>query len=116
MNRAKQARKKLLPKPDSLTDTLIRSLVHNRVTAARALELFYWSKEPGLLEVIRGIAAMTEETRGVLEAFVGLTSEPKSAVASLDASGMLRLSSADVARSAALARCVAEDETPRVLN
>ena len=92
-------------------------VLHNCSTAAASrCELYYWSKEPGLLDVIRGIAAMPEQTRGALETFIALASEPKSVTASLDARGVLQLSSADVARTAALARCAAEDELPRVLN
>ena len=116
MSRARQSRRKLHSKTECSTENLIRSLLHNRATEAQVRELHYWSKEPGLLEIIRGIATMTDEARGALETFIALTSEPKSVAASLDASGVLRLSSADVARTAAIARCAAEDELPRVLN
>ncbi len=80
------------------------------------LELYYWSKEPGLLDIIRGIAAMPEQARAALESFVAMASEPKSVSATLDARGVLQLSSSDVARTVALAQCAAEDELPRVLN
>lgn len=116
MNRAKRSRKKPQSKTERSTESLIRSLLDNRITETRVRELFYWSQEPGLLEVIRGIVTMEEKARGALETFIALTSEPKSIVAMLDASGVLRLSSAEVARTAALAHGAAEDESPRVLN
>lgn len=116
MTRAKRSRKKAQPKSASSTERLIRSLLENRVTAARVRELFYWSKEPGLLHVFRAIASMPEETREALEMFVGLTAQPGSVAASFNARGVLQLSSTDFARTALIAQCAAEDESPRVLN
>jgi hypothetical protein len=37
---------------------------------ARAIEMAYWSEEPGLLEVIRAVACLRPETRAVLLAFL----------------------------------------------
>ncbi len=37
---------------------LIQALVLGRFPASRILELFYWSQEPGLLEMIRGYLAL----------------------------------------------------------
>lgn len=115
MGRARHPQKTLQATTQSPTECLIRSLVHNRSSAAEVLELHYWSKEPGLLDIIRGIVAMPEHTRAALETFLAM-GDSKSAVASLDARGVLQLSSADVARTVALAECAADDEVPRVLN
>lgn len=116
MNRAKRSRGKSAPKSDNSVDNFIRSLMRSQLSEREVRELLYWSREPGLLEVIRGIASMPEKTRGVIETFIGLTRQHGTVVASLETSGVLRLSSADVARCAAVARCVIEDELPPVLN
>ena len=44
---------------------------------AEALELYYWSREPGLIEIIRGIATMPESTRAAIEAFIALARDTK---------------------------------------
>jgi hypothetical protein len=37
---------------------------------ARAIEMAYWSEEPGLLEIIRAVACLRPETRTALLAFL----------------------------------------------
>ena len=37
---------------------------------ARAIEMLYWSEEPGLLEIIRAIACLPVATRAALQAFL----------------------------------------------
>jgi hypothetical protein len=37
---------------------------------ARAIEMTYWSEEPGLLEIIRAVACLRPETRTALLAFL----------------------------------------------
>ena len=86
---------------------------------AEMLELYYWSKEPGLAEVIRRIAMMPEETKAVIEAFIVLARDAKSVAADLDGRGVLTLSSAEAARTIALAQYAAADDpddAPRMLN
>ena len=61
------------------------------------------AQEPGLIEVIRGIAAMREDVRSTIEAFIALAGDVKSASADLDGRGVLTLASAEAARTAALA-------------
>jgi hypothetical protein len=39
---------------------------------ARMMELCYWSEEPGILEIIRGVAAMTSATQAALRDFLSL--------------------------------------------
>lgn len=92
-------------KPESArtTESLIRSLAHGCKSPSELLELYYWSKEPGLIEVIRGIAAMREDVRSAIEAFIALAGDVKSASADLDGRGVLTLASAEAARTAALA-------------
>lgn len=96
-------------KPESArtTECLIRSLAHGRKRPSELLEFYYWSKEPGLIEVIRGIAAMREDVRAAIEAFIALAGDVKSASADLDGRGVLTLASAEAAKAAALARYLA---------
>jgi hypothetical protein len=103
---------------DPATERLIRTLVAGCSSPAEALELYYWSREPGLIEVIRGIATMPEETRAAIEAFIALARDTRSVKAALDSRGVLTLASAEAARTVALAQyAVEEDEdAPRLLN
>jgi hypothetical protein len=101
------------------TERLIRALVEGCGSPAQVLELYYWSKEPGLIEIIRGIVAMPEDTRAALETFLAISREPKSVVATLDRRGALTLTSAEAVRTVALAQYVADndsDDQPRVLH
>jgi hypothetical protein len=77
---------------------------------AEMLELYYWSKEPGLAEVIRHIAAMPEGTRAAIEAFIALARDAKSVSADLDACGVLTLRSGEAARAIALAHYAAAED------
>jgi hypothetical protein len=86
-------------------------LVEGCQNPAEVLELYYWSKEPGLLEIVRGMAMMTEETRSAIEAFVALASDAKSVAATLDPRGVLTLTSREAAKAVALAQHVASDDT-----
>jgi hypothetical protein len=103
---------------DPATNRLIRTLVQGCGSPAQALELYYWSREPGLIEVIRGIVMMPESTRATIEAFVALARDARSVKGELDSRGVLTLVSAEVARTVALAQyAVEEDEdAPRLLN
>jgi hypothetical protein len=110
------------PKPVSRTaaaDRLIRTLLAACDDPSVALELLYWSREPGLVEVIRAVATMPEETRATVEAFVTLARDMRTVSARLGQNGTLTLESREVTRTAALAEYVAETETddiPHLLN
>jgi hypothetical protein len=103
---------------DPATEHLIRTLVAGCGSPAQALELYYWSREPGLIEVIRGIATMPEETRAAIEAFIALARDTRSVKAELNSRGVLTLASAEAARRVALAQYAAEEDedAPRLLN
>ncbi len=101
------------------SESLVRTLAAVCDNPARLLELYYWSKEPGLMEITRGIASMSEEARAAIEAFIALAGDVKSAAVDLDARGVLTIACAGAAQSAALARHMAADETDdtaRLLN
>ena len=106
---------------------LIRILLAGCDNPARALELSYWSKEPGFLEIIRGIVMMPDDARATIEAFLLLARNTSSVTVGLDRRGVLTLTSPQAARNVALAQYAAatEDEfdadlaemgAPRLLN
>jgi hypothetical protein len=119
MNRARVKRRSIKPKHDPATERLIRLLVAACDDPAAALEVYYWSKEPGLREIMRGIAVMPDEARAAIEAFVALARDAKSVTADLDGRGALILASVEAAKTVAQAQlAVAEetDEAPRLLH
>lgn len=100
-------------------DRVIRTLAAGCTDPAEALELLYWSREPGLLEVIRGIAGMPEGTRAAVEAFIALARDARTVSATLDQRGVLTLASREATRTLALAEHAAENDVegePRLLN
>jgi hypothetical protein len=112
-------RKRTGPNNTRATEHLVRALVAGCGSPAQALELYYWSKEPGLIDVIRAIVAMPEESRAALETFMAISRDTKSVVATLDRYGVLSLTSANAMKTVALAQYAAEDDgddQPRLLN
>jgi hypothetical protein len=119
MKRARQKRRSVKSTRKTANERLIRTLVAGCGSPAEALELYYWSREPGLVEIIRGIAMMPEETRAALEAFIALARETKSVMAALDRRGVLTLASVEAARTVALAQGAGADDSadvPRLRN
>ena len=77
-------------------DPQLRSILNHiveKTDQARLVELYYWTQEPGLLEVIRAIAAMPASTREALESFFALAGDAQSIVANWESSGGLSLKS-----------------------
>jgi hypothetical protein len=112
-------RKRSGPNSRGTTERLVRALVAGCGSPAQVLELYYWSKEPGLVDLIRGIVAMPEEARATLETFMAISRDAKSVVATLDRCGVLSLTSANAMKTVALAQYAAEDDgddQPRLLN
>lgn len=70
---------------------VIKTLVNGGTDESRLLELYYWSQEPGVVELIRAYLEMDERARLTLGNFM-LTARPQSIVASSDGSGNLVLS------------------------
>ena len=100
-------------------DALIRAVVAGCGSPARALEICYWSREPGLIEIIRAIVSMPEKTRAAIEAFIVLSGDCATVTAGLDHHGTLTLASAEAAKIAALAHYAAAhdvEDTHRLLN
>ena len=95
---------------DEANKRLIRVLLAGCDSPAKTLELHYWSKEPGFLDIMRGIVMMPEGARAAIEAFVILARDTRSVTASLDQRGLLTLASAQVTQTVALAQYAAANE------
>jgi hypothetical protein len=59
---------------------------------ARMLELHYWSEEPALLDIMRVIVGLTDETRAALHTFLTRASAAQEITAEADSAGQLLLS------------------------
>lgn len=76
-----------------LADVLKR-LVEECQHPARLIELFYWSAEPDLAEVMREYVGLSPEARAVLYAFLALLKdEPGSVSVKISANGEMTFSS-----------------------
>jgi len=105
------------PTPQSAK--IIELILSECEDSSRLLEFYYWSREPGMLEIIRTLIALPEGTRASIEAFLTMSHEPAAIVAAWDAAGRLTLSSPQVGQAMAIMRhCAADDdaETPPVAN
>jgi hypothetical protein len=83
---------------------------------SHVLELHYWSREPGMLDIMRALATMPEDTRAMIETFCAIVHEPAAVAADLDAAGRLTLTSPQIGRSLAIMQfCsdIDDPETPR---
>jgi len=72
---------------------MISTLANENSDESRLLELYYWSQEPGVMEMVRAYLEMDERARLTLGNFM-LTARPLSIVASHDGNGTLILSQA----------------------
>jgi len=82
----------------------------DRCDLARVRELYYWSCEPGFLEIVRTLAAMPENARAAVEAFVSMAHDPSSITATWDPAGRLTLTSPQVGQTIAIAQHCAEHD------
>ena len=98
------------PRSETRAERLIRTLVLGCRSPAEVLELCYWSREPGMVALMRGIVAMPEEARAAFEAFIALAHDPKSIEARLDRDGVLTFVSPEVPKAIAIARHAAESD------
>ncbi|HVZ52175.1 MAG TPA: hypothetical protein VG986_09425 [Pseudolabrys sp.] len=70
---------------------VIRTLVNGGADSSRLLELYYWSQEPGIVELVRAYLEMNERARLAMGNFL-LSARPQSIAAALDTQGRLVLS------------------------
>ena len=77
---------------DSLADSAPELMVApGGSEPARAIEMAYWSEEPGLLEIIRAVACLRPETRTALLTFLSEASDARR-IAAASSQGTLVLS------------------------
>lgn len=69
----------------------IKTLVNGGTDSSRLLELYYWSQEPGIVELVRAYLEMNERSRLTVGNFL-LSARPQSIAAVLDEEGRLVLS------------------------
>lgn len=74
-------------------DRLLDQLARECRNPARVVELFYWSQEPDLAEIMRQIIALPDQAKSTLHAFFRLAEgDLRSVAVSVNASGDLTLS------------------------
>ena len=116
---APRRKRALLPQSGSRRHTLesVIASIQRDGDWPRIVELYYWSREPGMLDVIRMIMTMPESARASLEAFCAMVYEPQEIAANLDSEGRLTMSSQHVGHAAAIIqRCDEDPEKPLRLN
>lgn len=74
---------------------LIQTLVAGQVPADRILELYYWSQEPGALEMVRTFLSLSKRNRAMLNAYFGSV-DCRSISIEADGAGKITLSSSNV--------------------
>ena len=102
MQRSQATKQDIERAPD--LDTIIRFLMTEYADPARVLELYYWSLEPGLLDIIRGVMALPKQPRAAVQAFLAMAPNPKLVDSKIDNFGRLTLFSPQVAETLATVR------------
>ena len=80
--------------PASHTWQVIRSLISSETDASRLLEMYYWTREPGIVELIRAYLNLPDHTQRHLSDFL-LKNRPQSIASAIDPQGRLLLSRDD---------------------
>jgi hypothetical protein len=81
---------------DSEAIELIKTLVNGGADTSRLLELYYWTREPGIVELIRAYLDLPERTQRTLSTFL-LNGRPQSIAGSFDQQGRMVLARVPVA-------------------
>ncbi|HET9583652.1 MAG TPA: hypothetical protein VFP38_06330 [Bradyrhizobium sp.] len=79
--------------PNDQTEWLVTAL--GRYTGAELRELLYVAEEPGFFELMRGLFALSEESRAVLQHFLE-SGHPPAMKAAIDPKGRLTVDHVDV--------------------
>jgi len=79
--------------PNDQTEWLVTAL--GRYTGAELRELLYVAEEPGFFELMRGLFALSEESRAVLQHFLE-SGHPPAMKAAIDLKGRLTVDHVDV--------------------
>ncbi|MBS0246496.1 MAG: hypothetical protein JSR61_07730 [Proteobacteria bacterium] len=79
---------------------VIKTIIDAGTDTSRLLELYYWTREPGIIELIRAYLDLPERTQRTLSTYL-LNGRPKATVATFDPQGRLvlaRSSAPDMSR------------------
>ncbi len=77
------------PRNDEVRD-VIKTIINDGADTSRLLELYYWTREPGIVELIRAYLDLPERTQRTLSTYL-LNGRPKAITATFDAQGRLVL-------------------------
>lgn len=69
---------------------VIKTIINDGADTSRLLELYYWTREPGIVELIRAYLDLPERTQRSLSTYL-LNGRPKTVAATFDAQGRLVL-------------------------
>jgi hypothetical protein len=69
---------------------VIKTILDDGADTSRLLELYYWTREPGIIELIRAYLDLPERTQRCLSTFL-LNGRPKGVAGSFDPQGRLIL-------------------------
>lgn len=101
MIRTQHKRKSAAAARKTRRGTLLERLAKQIDCQQRLAELYYWSREPDLLAIIRAIAAMPTASRAALATFLDIAGDPQSVAASVDGHGNLTFASPHIAEALA---------------
>ena len=80
--------------PESHTWQVIKSLVSAEADASRLLEMYYWTREPGIVEMIRAYLDLPERAQRHINDFL-VRNKPQAIATAIDQQGRLILSGGD---------------------
>lgn len=80
--------------PESPTWQILKSLMSADAEASRLLEMYYWTREPGIVEMIRSYLNLPERAQRQLNDFL-IKNKPQAIATALDQQGRLVLSAGD---------------------
>lgn len=95
---------------DSVGMPEVVNQILSRCDHARLLELYYWSQEPWLLEIIRAVAGTNDAAREALQSFFALGGDPQHVNVTWASTGKLYLESLDSTQISAVAQYVPSDD------
>jgi hypothetical protein len=95
---------------DAGSRRMIEAVLAECSDPGRLFELYYFSREPAMLAIMRAVAALPEEARAALEAFLTMSHEPADIAAKWDPVGRLTLASPQIGQAMAIMRYCAENE------
>ena len=85
-------------------EEIIKSIITTCEDPVRVLELFYFSQEPGALEIMRYLMALPEKGRRALRSFVDSGLDPRTISVDVDTWGRVTFSSPKIAEAMTVMR------------